>query len=406
MEGATSSTAVAGTVLPATDQPATEPGVADAATSKVDEAGGHQQEQQAAATASSKAAEVQPTATEQSKDAAKTTADGRKIYDADELESYVREKTRIAAEKGQKNAIATVKEEKGAEGALERSLMDGDQFQTEIAEKGVQPESFKTGRWYKFLNFSGTCYVYVHNLTRDITAVRPENFTEPTAEELEQERKKGLPLTLVIPAELDKIGSRKKIPLVFCTEETQEKIRTFMSYGRGHVVETGMLKRISEFGMEHARKAIVNAMRYGMYLVIEIPLHICDFRDKVCIRKWEGYFPIELFTFKGCDDNNPVLSKTRNILLCRYYVMTRATWLGIKVLHLGCTVGKCPTRLYKCFVRAWKQAIAAKSKKLALHDNCFFFAWILEKEDLPARISNANKYLLSCLGLESCAASL
>lgn len=150
----------------------------------------------------------------------------------------------------------------------------------------------------------------MHNLTRDITAVRPENYHEPSAEELERERKKGLPLTLLIPNELDKIyNQKKKIPLVYCTEETQEKIRKFCEYGRGHVVETGLLKRVSEFGMERARTAIVNAMRYGMYLVIEIPLHVCDFREKICARKWEPYFPIEIFDYKGCDENNPVKKK-------------------------------------------------------------------------------------------------
>ncbi|CAD7931114.1 unnamed protein product [Amoebophrya sp. A25] len=235
------------------------------------------------------------------------SADGPKPkeYTADELEEYVKMETRAIAEKQDASKMAFKRENKGNTDDVERELFDGT---AKEVQGGVRPESFKTGRWYKFLNFDQSCFVYVHNLTRDITAVRPENFTEPTAEELERERKKGLPLQLLEP-ELAKCYSRKKIPVVYCNEQTQEKIRTFMSYGRGHVVETGLLTRISEFALEKARQEIVNAMRYGKYLVIEIPGKVCDFQEKVCVRKWEAFFPVELFTFRGCDDNNSVKKK-------------------------------------------------------------------------------------------------
>jgi len=28
---------------------------------------------------------------------------------------------------------------------------------------GIKPESYTSGKWFKFLNFAGTCYVYCHN---------------------------------------------------------------------------------------------------------------------------------------------------------------------------------------------------------------------------------------------------
>ena len=79
----------------------------------------------------------------------------------------------------------------------------------------------------RFLNAKGDCHVYVHNYTRDITATRPENFTELTEHEKKRLEKLGtfildLPsaYTMCEHSACWQVSVRMPLALYMCTHRT------------------------------------------------------------------------------------------------------------------------------------------------------------------------------------------
>eukprot|EP00397_Hematodinium_sp_SG-2012_P031010 GEMP01032884.1.p1 GENE.GEMP01032884.1~~GEMP01032884.1.p1 ORF type:complete len:341 (+),score=95.09 GEMP01032884.1:133-1155(+) len=223
-------------------------------------------------------------------------------YTLEELEAYVKQYTRstskLIKEVDDYTAGCTVTEH--AEKRI--SAHAAPNAEEDATEKPIAPKSLTSGRWYKMLNYDATCYVFVHNLTRDVTAVRPENFGEPTMEELARERKKGIPLQM-LEDELKRARYNKQQTVCLLgTEETCQNIRTFFKY-RGFVFDCKPLtsvitlrsKEKLEAVLEEARKTIVNAAKQGQVCLIHMSTHIPNFNDKICSHL--NLFPPEVFLF-------------------------------------------------------------------------------------------------------------
>jgi len=124
---------------------------------------------------------------------------------------------------------------------------------------------------------------------------------EHTLEELEQERKRGIPLQL-LEDELMRARCKKKIVCMLGTEQTAEKIWTFFKY-RGFVVDGKAMASLPvlrskarlEILLEEARRAIVNAAKQGQVCLIHLGSCIPPFNDKICA--YANYFPPEVFHF-------------------------------------------------------------------------------------------------------------
>eukprot|EP00927_Polykrikos_kofoidii_P078464 TRINITY_DN75284_c0_g1_i1.p1 TRINITY_DN75284_c0_g1~~TRINITY_DN75284_c0_g1_i1.p1 ORF type:complete len:367 (-),score=89.18 TRINITY_DN75284_c0_g1_i1:91-1110(-) len=170
--------------------------------------------------------------------------------------------------------------------------------------EGIDPNTYKAGRWYRFLNHKGDCHVYVHNYTRDVTAARPENFMDLTDEEKRRLQKLGTYIK-ELPNEINKVYDHQKaIPIIYCSQETAEAIKTFFIYDKnGQLLDATKLKRVNAAGLEESRKAIVNAMKLGTTLCVYLGDIIPDFKEKICISKNRDTFPISLFRYGGLDSN-------------------------------------------------------------------------------------------------------
>ena len=70
--------------------------------------------------------------------------------------------------------------------------------------EGLRKISFEIPKWHKLLNPDGTCYLYVHSVTRDVTAIRPENYEDPTPTEVAKERERGIPMRM-LEAEIERV---------------------------------------------------------------------------------------------------------------------------------------------------------------------------------------------------------
>uniref|UniRef100_A0A0G4HPF3 Uncharacterized protein n=1 Tax=Chromera velia CCMP2878 TaxID=1169474 RepID=A0A0G4HPF3_9ALVE len=173
---------------------------------------------------------------------------------------------------------------------------------------GVSEKSLKCGKWYKFLNAQGTCFLYIHNITKDITSIRPENYEdEPEEKSAAKEEKKEsneakVPLK-EIEAALEKAKAAGKIPLLQCDEATHEALLTFFKY-KGVVMDTralalGAVKTGIKYddAMESSRKAIVHAMKEGKRLLVDLGADVAEFKTKICTMKTRDKFPSQLFTF-------------------------------------------------------------------------------------------------------------
>merc|ERR1712146_654779 len=53
--------------------------------------------------------------------------------------------------------------------------------------------------------------------------------------------------------------------------------------------------------LEDCRLAIIGAMKYGKALCIYIDDNVCDFVEKVCVKKNKDTFPIEVFSYGGLE---------------------------------------------------------------------------------------------------------
>lgn len=168
--------------------------------------------------------------------------------------------------------------------------------------QGIDPNAYKKGRWYRFLNHKGDCYVYVHNYTRDITATRPDNFTDLTDEEKKRLQKLGTYIK-ELPGEINRIyDTLQAIPIVYASQETCEALKLFAVYEKTwQLLDATKLKRVNAGALEESRKAIVNALKLGKTLCVYCGDTFPDFVEKICISKNRDTFPIGVFRHGGLD---------------------------------------------------------------------------------------------------------
>jgi len=165
---------------------------------------------------------------------------------------------------------------------------------------GIDPNAYRAGRWYRFLNAKGDCHVYVHNYTRDITATRPENFTELTEHEKKRLEKLGT-FILDLPSEIQRVYDKEKaIPIIFGSEDTCEALKQFFLYDKdGQLLDATKLNRVNAKALEESRQAIVNAMTLGKTLCIFLGDSIPELQEKICIPKNRDSFPRAVFAYDG-----------------------------------------------------------------------------------------------------------
>mmetsp|Transcript_22560 Transcript_22560/g.49919 ORF Transcript_22560/g.49919 Transcript_22560/m.49919 type:complete len:329 (-) Transcript_22560:68-1054(-) len=176
-------------------------------------------------------------------------------------------------------------------------------------KEGIDSNAYLKGRWYRFLNAKGNCYVYVHNYTKDVTATRPENFMDLTDEEKKRLGKFGV-FIKDLPQSLERsYDMEKAIPIVFASEDTCEALSKFAIYDKGwQLLDATKLKRVNAKALEDARQAIVNALKWGKMLCVYLGDHIPDFIEKICISKNKDTFPITVFRH-GAMENDMVKEK-------------------------------------------------------------------------------------------------
>lgn len=174
----------------------------------------------------------------------------------------------------------------------------------EAPKEGIDPNAYKAGRWYRFLNHSGECNVYVHNYTRDITATRPANFTDLTDEEKKRLKKMGVYIK-ELPREIERIYDKlQKIPIIYGSADTCEALKLYFTYDKNHtLLDCKNLKRINSKALEDSRKAIIAAMKLGTTLAVYLGDHIPEFEEKICVTKNRDTFPRAVFRHLGLDSD-------------------------------------------------------------------------------------------------------
>jgi hypothetical protein len=157
----------------------------------------------------------------------------------------------------------------------------------------------KLGKWMKFLSLSG-CYLYLHPLTKDMVAIRPEDYEDEVdngannqGQIEEKDPANGLPKVFAseLPQEVDRIVKElKKTPLIIDTTENQVA-RTFYSF-KGYLEDASCLS--IPFGksgikkediMERCRKRLVGAMKHGSIFVLYlggVTIEHADLKGKLC----------------------------------------------------------------------------------------------------------------------------
>mmetsp|Transcript_127506 Transcript_127506/g.231876 ORF Transcript_127506/g.231876 Transcript_127506/m.231876 type:complete len:325 (-) Transcript_127506:58-1032(-) len=175
----------------------------------------------------------------------------------------------------------------------------------ESSSQSIDPNAYKAGRWYSFLNAKGDCRVYVHNYTKDITFIKPANFKEPQVAEKKSFVQLGTYID-ELPSKIENIYCQQKsIPIILASQETCEELKTFFVYDkRGELCDTTKLKRLNAKALEDCRSAIVNAMKFGKWLCIYLGDHISDFKEKVCVFKNKKSFPSAVFRYGGLEAEN------------------------------------------------------------------------------------------------------
>lgn len=170
---------------------------------------------------------------------------------------------------------------------------------------GIDPNCYKKGRWYRYLNHSGECYVYVHNYTRAITASRPDNFKDLTEEEKARVAKLGVYIK-ELPREIERIyDNQNAIPIIYGSEETCEALKLYFLYDKGgQLLDATKLKRVNAGALEESRRAIVNALNLGKTLCVYLGDNVPDFAEKICISKYKDSFPIGVFRHGGLDSDS------------------------------------------------------------------------------------------------------
>lgn len=172
----------------------------------------------------------------------------------------------------------------------------------------------KAGKWCKYLSKTG-CYLYLHNLTKDMVAVRPDDFIDEDdnlADSMKGESTlidpaNGLPKVAFedLPAEIHRIITElNKTPLLIDTSTT-EVVRTFYTYKACLedvsclTIPFGKSGLKKEEVMERCRKKLVSAMKTGKLFVLylgQTNIEHADFKTKLCKK---DVFPKEVFQQGG-----------------------------------------------------------------------------------------------------------
>lgn len=230
-------------------------------------------------------------------------------HDVAVLRQYVLEYTKASKQDEWNEALAArsvggTQEDHVAERAFANLLLNKEGTGEEKDERGVDPNAYKAGKWYRFLNAKGDCHVYVHNYTLGITASKPDNFNELTPEEKARLKRLGV-FIKELPDHLVKIyDKQQQIPIVFGSVETCEALKKFAIYDKNsQLLDATMLRKVNPHALEESRKAIVNAMKLGLMLYVYLGDTIPDLQEKVCISKNANTFPFNFWTYGGLDNN-------------------------------------------------------------------------------------------------------
>jgi hypothetical protein len=174
-----------------------------------------------------------------------------------------------------------------------------------------QSELRRVGQWSRFLGAEG-CYMYVHNLTKEVVSIRPDAYEEKDVEVANVEAEERDPANGVnrislsdLPKEVDRIVNElHSTPLVIDCSAGQA-VRSFYEY-KGALADLSCLtvpfgksgvKR--EEVMERCRKKLVAAMKNGTVFVLYlggVTIEHADLKTKLCKK---DTFPKEVFINGG-----------------------------------------------------------------------------------------------------------
>jgi hypothetical protein len=156
----------------------------------------------------------------------------------------------------------------------------------------------KNGKWLRFLSASSGCYMYFHNLTKELISIRPEEYEDEVFQLVEDKNEEidisnGLPKIPFsqLPAEIERIvKEEQKTPLIIDTSPNDVG-RTFFTYKACLedvsclTIPFGKSGLKKEDIMERCRKKLVGAMKTGKLFVLYlggVTIDHADFKTKLC----------------------------------------------------------------------------------------------------------------------------
>lgn len=229
--------------------------------------------------------------------------------DPEALRMHVLEVTKPTQQEAWDDALAArsidgKKEDFVEEKAFANLLLNKEGTGEQKKDRGIDHHAYEKGKWYRFLNFKGDSYVYVHNYTRDITATRPENFAALTEEEKALIKKLGVYIK-ELPTEIERIYTKEKaIPVIYGSQSSCEAMKTFFHYNKNStLLDASKLKRVNSGALEDCRRAMVWSMKLGTTLCIYCGDVLPDFLEKICISKYKDTFPLSLFMYGGMEND-------------------------------------------------------------------------------------------------------
>lgn len=156
------------------------------------------------------------------------------------------------------------------------------------------------GKWMKFLSNSG-CYLYIHSLTRDMVAVRPDDFIEDAQEGMEEAKgveeerdvSNGLPKVKLVdlPAMVEHIVNELHMTPLIIDNSESEVVRTYYSYKANVADLSSLTIPYGKSGvkkediMERCRHVLVNSMKKGQLFVLYMgatSIEHADLKTKLC----------------------------------------------------------------------------------------------------------------------------
>eukprot|EP00981_Chlorochromonas_danica_P002209 scaffold437_cov168-Ochromonas_danica.AAC.26 len=172
------------------------------------------------------------------------------------------------------------------------------------------------GKWKKFLSTRG-CYLYIHSLTRDLVAVKPDDYIDLPDEQTNGQNENsastdvdpsnGLPTIPMseLPTMVDHIVKvLQKTPLIIDTSPT-ESVRTYYSYKANVADVSSLVVPYGKSGvkkedlMERCRHTLVSSMKKGQLFVLYlggVTIEHADFKTKLCKK---DVFPKDVFINAG-----------------------------------------------------------------------------------------------------------